>query len=69
MSDVAAWWAYVIRHETREMWRALPGPWWCKALLIGVCLAIPGPQDEILLALVVAYFRKRQARRAAQIQA
>lgn len=61
MSAVAAWWAFVVRYEAREMWRALPGPWWAKALLIAVCVAIPGPQDEILLAVVVAAFRKRQA--------
>jgi len=63
VSDVARWWAFVLRYEAREMWRALPGPWWVKVLLIVVCLAIPGPQDEIALALVVAAFRKRQARR------
>ena len=62
MTSVASWWAYVLRHEARELWRALPGPWWCKALLIVVCLAIPGPQDEILLALVVAALRKRRER-------
>ena len=62
MTGVASWWAYVLRYEAREMWRALPGPWWCKVLLMAVCLAIPGPQDEILLMLVVAAFRKRQAR-------
>jgi hypothetical protein len=61
--DLASWWGYVLRYEAREMWRALPGPWWVKALLITVCLLIPGPQDEIALALIVAAFRRRQARR------
>ena len=63
MTAVLGWWAFVLKYEARQLWRALPGPWWCKALLIGVCLAIPGPQDEILLALVVAALRRRQARR------
>ena len=65
MTGVASWWAYVIRYEAREMWRALPGPWWCKVLLLAVCTAIPGPQDELILLAVVAAFRKRKARREA----
>jgi hypothetical protein len=64
VTEVAGWWVYVLRYELRELWRALPGPWWVKVLLIAVCLAIPGPQDEIALALAVAALRKRQARRA-----
>ena len=47
VTAVASWWAYVLRYEVRELWQALPGPWWCKALLIVVCLAIPGPADEV----------------------
>ena len=62
--NVAGWWAFVLKYEARELWRALPGPWWVKVLLILVTQAIPGPQDEILLLLVVAAFRKYRARRA-----
>ena len=63
MTGVVSWWAYVIRYEAREMWRALPGPWWCKALLLAVCLAVPGPLDEVALLAVTAAFRKRRSSR------
>lgn len=62
-AGVASWWAYVVRYEARELWRALPGPWWVKVLLIIVTQAIPGPQDEALLLLIVAICRKCKARR------
>lgn len=63
MSGVAGWWAYVVRYEARELWRALPGPWWVKVALIVVCTAIPGPGDELLILIGMAAFRKRQARK------
>ena len=63
MSAVAAWWGFVLRYEARELWRALPGPWWVKVLLLVITQAIPGPQDEVLLLLIVAACRKRKARR------
>ena len=63
MTAVASWWVFVLRYEAREMWRALPGPWWVKVLLIVITQAIPGPQDELVLLAVVAAFRKRQASR------
>ena len=63
MSGVAGWWAFVLRYEARELWRALPGPWWVKVLLIAVTQAVPGPQDELILLAIVAAFRKRQARK------
>jgi hypothetical protein len=67
----AAWWAFVLRYEARELWRALPGPWWVKVLLLAVCLACPGPWDELAVIMITAAFRKRRARRelAAQIRA
>jgi hypothetical protein len=63
LADVAGWWAYVIRYEAREMWRALPGPWWVKTLLLAACLAIPGPADEVALIAITAAFRRRRAAR------
>jgi hypothetical protein len=62
---VISWWAYVLRYEARELWRALPGPWWVKVLLLIATQAIPGPQDEIALLLIMAALRKRRARIAA----
>ena len=61
MTEVVSWWAYVIRYEAREMWRALPGPWPVKVLLVVACQAIPGPLDEIALLAVVAAVRKRRS--------
>ena len=63
MTEVVSWWAYVIRYEAREMWRALPGPWPVKVLLVVACQAIPGPLDEIALLAVVAAVRKRRSSR------
>jgi hypothetical protein len=50
-------------HEAREMYRSLPGPHWVKVAIIAACLAIPGPQDEILLLVIVGacrYIRSRK---------
>lgn len=54
------WWA---KDEAKETWRAMPGPWWVKLALVAACLAIPGPQDEIALIIVVRYLRKRRQRK------
>ena len=63
VTTVAGWWVFVVRYEARQMWRALPGPWWVKVMLVVVTQAIPGPQDELILLAIVAAFRKRQARK------
>jgi hypothetical protein len=54
------WWA---KGQFRELWEAMPGPWWVKAVIVGACLAIPGPQDEILLILVLKACKVMRARR------
>lgn len=59
-----SWPAFLARYYTRETWRGLPGPWPVKVALCAVCLAIPGPQDEILLIAVTQALRARQARKA-----
>jgi hypothetical protein len=64
VSAILAWWAYVLRYEAREMWRALPGPWWAKVLLLVALSAIPGQLDEVVFLAVLSAFRKRKARRA-----
>ena len=66
LTSLISWWAFVLRYEARELWRALPGPWWVKVLLILITQAIPGPQDEALLLLIVTVCRKRQAARLAR---
>ena len=63
MTEVASWWAYVARYEAREAWRALPGPWPVKVLLIVLCALIPGPADEVALLAIVAALRKRRSSR------
>lgn len=60
---VGFYWA-VVRFEVRETWRALPGPWWVKLLIIGVCAAIPGCLDEIALVAALKLCRSRRARKA-----
>jgi hypothetical protein len=55
-----AWDAWVV-----ETWRSLPGSTWVKVALIVVCLAIPGPQDELLLIAITAAARARRARKEA----
>jgi hypothetical protein len=57
------WPVYVARYYARRTWDDLPGPWWCKVALIVVCLAIPGPQDEIALIAFTALCRKWRASR------
>jgi len=63
VSDVAWFWAMVIRFEARKFWQALPGPWYVKVVLIIICLAIPGELDEIALVAVTAACRAYQARK------
>lgn len=61
---IAAWYWLAVRWEARDMWRALPGPWWVKVIILVITQAIPGPQDEILLFAVLAILRARKARKA-----
>lgn len=60
-----SWWAYVVRYEAGEMWRAMPGPWPVKVALLAVMLAIPGQLDEIVFFAVMSALRKRRARKVA----
>jgi hypothetical protein len=55
-----SWPVYTARYYLRRTWDDLPGPWWCRTLLIAACLAIPGPADEIALAAVTAACRRRR---------
>ncbi len=50
--------------KVRALWSALPGPWWVKALLLALCLAIPGPGDEIALCAVAGVLAARKMRRS-----
>jgi hypothetical protein len=68
VSGVASWWAYVVRFQAREGWRALPGPWPVKVLLIAVLVAgqlIPGELDEVLLLLAIGWVKRRLDQRKA----
>jgi hypothetical protein len=56
-----SWPVYAARWYLRRMWDDLPGPAWCKALLIVACLAIPGPVDEIALIAITAGCRRWRA--------
>lgn len=50
--------------KIRATWDMLPGPTWVKALLIVICLAIPGPGDEIAVLAIAGALAVRKARRA-----
>lgn len=57
------WPLTLLREWIRDTWDGLPGPVWLRVLLIVACLAIPGPQDELLLLAVVAACRAIRKRR------
>jgi hypothetical protein len=61
------WYAYAVWCAMLQTWHDMPGPWWVKILLVAVCLAIPGPQDEIALILLTRVFRAWRARQAASL--
>ncbi len=60
-----AWPSFLARYYVRQTWQGLPGPWPVKVALLAVCLAIPGPQDELLLLAVTQVCRARRARKLA----
>ena len=63
LANVAGWWWHVTKTTARDTWDALPGPWPVKLTLIVVCTAIPGALDEIAVLALVAWARRRQARK------
>jgi hypothetical protein len=68
-ADMATFWAYALwTFGIKATWDSLPGPWWARVLLVAVCLAIPGPQDELLLIAITAACRRIRAARANTIQ-
>jgi hypothetical protein len=63
----ARWYALAAWCAMLQTWHDMPGPWWVKVALVAVCLAIPGPQDEILLILLTRVFRAWRARQSASL--
>lgn len=61
----ARWYGLAVWLAVLQLWRDMPGPWWVKVLLVAVCLAIPGPQDELLLILLTRVFRAWRSRQGA----
>jgi hypothetical protein len=62
MSELYVWLRLAWLFWVVDTWRALPGPTWARVALLIVCLAIPGPQDELLLIAITAAMRARRAR-------
>ena len=63
MSEIIAWYWFVIRWTVRDMWRGLPGPLWVKlliCLLVIVAQVVPGQLDDIALILVIGYIKKHR---------
>ena len=59
----ATWPAHLAADYARQTWRDLPGPWWVKIALVAICIAIPGPQDELLLIALTRVCRAWRKRR------
>jgi hypothetical protein len=60
-----AWPVFLVRYYVKQTWDDLPGPWWIKVGLVVVCLAIPGPQDEIALIALTRICRAWRIRQSA----
>lgn len=70
LTDYAAWYAawlwWSVQGCVRDMWEGIPGPTPVKIavmVLLGVCLLIPGPLDEIGVVLAlrgIAHVRRRR---------
>jgi hypothetical protein len=59
---------FLAIYYLRQTWDDLPGPWPVKVALCAICLAIPGPQDELTLIALTRLcraWRARQERRTA----
>lgn len=56
-----AWPVFLARYYARQLWNNLPGPWWVKVLLVAVCIAIPGPADEIILCMLPGLWSRARA--------
>lgn len=64
MMDQAVFWAYAVwTFAIVGFYNSLPGPWWCKVLLIVICVAIPGGFDEIMIVGVATIWRKWRNRK------
>jgi hypothetical protein len=59
-----SWLVFLARYYLRQTWDDLPGPWPVKIALCAVCLAIPGPQDELALIALTRLCRMWRARQA-----
>lgn len=67
MIDLVYFWAYAVWHfVVKQTWKDLPGPAPVKVALLLICLAIPGPQDELLLIAFTRVCRAYRARQAAR---
>lgn len=62
LADELRFLAYVLWFYARQTFMALPGPIWVKCLLVVICLAIPGPQDELVLIALTAAARRYRVR-------
>lgn len=58
-----SWPVYLVRYYLLQLWRDMPGPWPVKLALVAICLAIPGPQDELLLIALTRVCRAWRAKR------
>lgn len=62
---MVSWYTAAIAMTVRSGWLTLPGPWYVKAVLglvivaiLGACLMIPGPQDELVVMMLLSAMKK-----------
>lgn len=56
------WPVYLARYYLARLWRDMPGPWPVKVAIFALCLAIPGPFDELALVALPRILRAWRAR-------
>lgn len=76
LSDLAAWYVVAAYMTVRAGWLTLPGPWPVKLALgivivaiLGGCLMIPGPLDELAVMGLLGLFKRVLDRRRNRLAA
>lgn len=67
-TGLAGWYWLAVKSEVRDIWAALPRPWWGKAIMLLVlvaCQLIPSQLDDIAVIAVMKAVHARKQRKAA----
>lgn len=70
LGELAVWYIVAAYMTVRSGWLTLPGPWPVKlalgiviAAILGGCLLIPGPADELAVMALLGLFKRVLDRR------